>query len=202
MNTNVRNIVVFALLQPFIVFADANPHGQFKGPVIVEWLQHEGPDRNVKLLKDFVYEDPTGREWIAPKDWVIDGASIPWILWNKWIGPPFVGDYRRASVVHDIACDQREDAAPSSQTVHRMFFDACLAGGVGETKARIMYWAVRNLGFTCRWGDQDAKNVLSPDQYQELIEIDREIKAVGITEGMSARDITRAINEFKVEQQR
>ena len=150
-------------------------HGHFLNKVKSEWLVEDGPDRDVKLLDDFFYIDPNGKRWPAPRESVINGASIPWVLWNKWIGPPFVGNYRRASVVHDVACDLREKICVSSHIAHRMFYDACLCGGVGETKAKVMYWAVRIFG--PKWGDQNAKNVLTMRQYMELNEIDEFIKS-------------------------
>jgi hypothetical protein len=137
---------------------------------------------------------------VAEEGRKVDGASIPWLLWNKWVGPPFVGDYRRASVVHDTACEDGPKAADSSQTVHRMFYDACLAGGVGRAKAKVMYWAVRTFG--PKWGDQDTKNVLTQQQHQELLEIDKQIRALGITENSSKKEINRAIKRIEAEQAR
>jgi hypothetical protein len=115
------------------------------------------------------------------------GASIPWPFWNKWIGSPFTGNHRRASVVHDVACDLREKICPSSQIAHRMFYDACLCGGVSEKKAKLMYWAVRNFG--PKWGDQKAKNVLTEKQFIELQEIDDFIKSNNINPNSSSEEI-------------
>ena len=162
-------------------------YGEFIKEVRCEWLVEEGPDRKVKLIDDFFYIDPSGKRWPAPKESIVDGASIPVPLWNKWIGPPFVGDYRRASVVHDVACDLREKICPSSQIAHRMFYDACLCGGVNKIKAKIMYWAVRQFG--PKWGDQRAENVLTREQFVELKEIDEFIKSKNINPNSSKKEI-------------
>jgi len=52
-------------------------------------------------------------------------------------------EYRNASVVHDVACVQRNKPW---QDVHRMFYEACRDGGVGEQKAKLMYAAVYHFG--------------------------------------------------------
>ncbi len=101
----------------------AGSHGQFINKVICEWLVEKGPDRDVKLIEDFKYIDPSGKPWPAKRGAVVNGASIPWALWSLWIGPPFVGNYRRASVVHDVACELKEKICKSSLIAHRMFYD-------------------------------------------------------------------------------
>lgn len=117
---------------------------RFVGEVTAAWLdEREAPDRMMRLTGDFAFIDDQGRRWDAPAGSVVDGASIPSVFWNKFIGPPFVGDYRKASVVHDVACDLKR--RPHRET-HRMFYEACLVGGVSEAKAKAMYWAVRSFG--------------------------------------------------------
>lgn len=116
--------------------------GRFQGEVITKWLKHQGDDRNMQLLDDFAFIDPDGFKWEAPKDSKINGASIPPVLWSL-IGGPFVGDYRRASVIHDVACDNR---AQPHEAVHRMFYYAMRADGMGWVKANVMYQAVKHFG--------------------------------------------------------
>ncbi|HEX9305213.1 MAG TPA: DUF1353 domain-containing protein [Thermoanaerobaculia bacterium] len=119
------------------------PFGHFVGTVKTEWIE---PDRKMRLLDDFAYVDPSGVEWKAPKGSVVDGASIPQVLWSV-VGSPYTGEYRNASVVHDVACEERDR---TWQDVHRMFYEACRAGGVGEQKAKLMYAAVYHFG--PKWG--------------------------------------------------
>ena len=93
----------------------------------------------MRLLNDFWYEDPENKRWSAPAGSVIDGASIPASLWSL-IGSPYTGEYRRASVVHDVACD---DPNIPRKNADRMFYYACLAGGCSIYQARILYPGVR-----------------------------------------------------------
>jgi choline dehydrogenase-like flavoprotein len=89
-------------------------HGSFSGNPKTEWLVDEnGADRDMALIEEFWYLDPGGRKWAAPKGSVINGASMPRPLWST-VGSPYTDDYRRASIVHDVAYDdptvQRKDA--------------------------------------------------------------------------------------------
>ena len=125
----------------------AREFGSFQGTVKTEWVE---ADREMRLLEDFVYVDAAGVEWRAPAGSLIDGASIPRVLWSA-VGSPFTGEYRQASVVHDVACASR---SRPWEDVHRMFYNACRAGGVGEQKAKIMYAAVHRFG--PRWAPNGA----------------------------------------------
>jgi hypothetical protein len=115
-------------------------HGSFSKNPKTEWLTDEsGADRDMALTENFWYRDPSGRKWEAPKGSVISGASIPRPLWSV-VGSPYTDDYRRASIVHDVACND--------QTVRRkdadvMFYHACLAGGCSFLQAKLLYAGVR-----------------------------------------------------------
>ena len=115
------------------------------GVVKTEWLDPDA--RSMRLLENFGYTDPQGKLWIAPADSIIDGASIPQVFWS-FMGGPFEGKYRNASVIHDVACDRKIE---SWKAVHRMFYYACLCGGVAPLKAKVMYWAVYHYK---RWTPQ------------------------------------------------
>jgi hypothetical protein len=121
----------------------AQSWGEFIGKVIVEWL----PDgRNMKLVDHFAYVDPLGRKWNAPAGSIVNGASIPQFAWSI-IGGPFEGKYREASVIHDVACRNKDRPW---QDVHEAFYMAMLASGVDTLKAKVMYAAVYHFG--PRWG--------------------------------------------------
>lgn len=113
--------------------------GAFSANPKTEWMSDVGADRNMRMLEDFWYDDPVGRRWKAPKGSVVNGASIPEALWSA-VGSPYTGDYRRASIVHDVACDspgvKREEA-------DAMFYSACLAGGCSKAQAKMLYLGVR-----------------------------------------------------------
>jgi len=118
--------------------------GDFSGLPEAEWI---GDGRNMRLLQDFVYTDASGKQWSAPKGSVVDGASIPKVLWS-FVGGPFEGIYRDASVVHDVACDKQ--TAPWGD-VHVMFYWACRCGGVDELLAKILFSAVWHFGPRWSW---------------------------------------------------
>lgn len=113
--------------------------GNFSSNPKTEWLSGPGDDRKMKLLEEFWYADPKGRKWVAPKDSVIDGASIPEALWST-VGSPYTGDYRRASITHDVACRQ---TGVSRDEADQMFYHACISGGCSVSQARILYAGVR-----------------------------------------------------------
>ena len=113
----------------------------FNSNVIVEWTG----SRTMTLVNDVSFIDSEFVEWRAEAGTVIDGASIPRVLWTA-VGSPFVGKYRRASVIHD-AYYKTQDVPRAD--VDRMFYEAMLADGVGSIRARVMYRAVRMFG--ARW---------------------------------------------------
>jgi hypothetical protein len=113
--------------------------GRYEGDVVAKWITD---DLEMELVEPFVYVDAAGKRWTAPKGSVINGASIPSMFWSV-IGGPFEGRFRKASVLHDAACDEK---AESWESVHRMFYDACRCSRVGVGKAQTMYWAVYHFG--------------------------------------------------------
>jgi len=157
-------IIFLGLLQISIV--GAQNFGRFVGTVKAEWIKH---DREMRLLEDFAYIDPFDNEWKAPKGSIIDGASIPRILWTT-IGSPFTGEYREASVVHDVACVEKNRPWKS---VHRMFYYASRLGGVGNIRGKIMYAAVRKFG--PRWDEDGTPIKLAP---VTMAEQERELEAI------------------------
>jgi hypothetical protein len=102
----------------------------------------------MELLEDFWFRDSHGKLWDAPKTSVVDGASIPRPLWAL-VGSPYTGDYRRASIVHDIACDQAGHDQVARKAADRMFFEACREGGCSPWDAMVLYVGVR-IG--AKWG--------------------------------------------------
>jgi len=101
----------------------------------------------MQLNEDFAYISPSGKRWDAPNGSIVDGASIPQVFWTV-VGGPFEGQYRNASVVHDVACVKRSE---KWEDVHRMFYYAMRAGGVSESRAALMYAAVYKFG--PRWNE-------------------------------------------------
>jgi hypothetical protein len=122
-------------------------HGSFSGNPKTEWLVDPNhADRDMSLLEKFAFTDPDKRVWPAPKGAVVNGASIPQPLWSM-VGSPYTDDYRRASVVHDVACNT---PGVSRKEADVMFFHACRAGGCGPLQARILYAGVRIGAWTSK----------------------------------------------------
>jgi hypothetical protein len=118
--------------------------GKFDSSVKTEWLK----GRDMKLLEDVRYTAPDGKEWVAPKGSRINGASIPKAFWSV-LGGPYEGNYRDASVIHDVECVRKTE---SWQNVHYMFYTAMRAKGVSEETAKVMYAAVYRFG--PRWNQK------------------------------------------------
>jgi len=118
-------------------------HGEFSGDPAAVWLAADGTeDRDMELLEKFYFKDPSGKKWVASKGDVVNGASIPRVLWTL-IGSPYTGDYRRASIVHDVACGEAGDDKKKRRAADRMFFHACRAGGCSVWQATLLYIGVR-----------------------------------------------------------
>ena len=94
------------------------------------------------LLNELRYTDPKGVVWVAPPGSQVDGASIPRALWS-FFGGPFEGKYRNASVLHDVAYDEK---SRPWQQVDRMFYDAMRCSGVGVVEAKTFYFALYRHG--------------------------------------------------------
>ena len=117
-------------------------HGQFSGDPVTKWLSEDGDDRNMEIVQDFSFTGPDGLVWKAPRGSIVNGASIPRPLWSV-VGSPYTGDYRRASVVHDVACQAAGGDVAKRREADRMFYHACRAGGCSVREATILYLGVR-----------------------------------------------------------
>lgn len=131
----------------------SRPWGHFSGgPPATSW----NPDgRSMTLLREVRYTDPKGAVWVAPAGSVVDGASIPRSLWT-FMGGPFEGKYRNASVLHDVAYDH-QNRPP--QDCDRMFYNAMRCSGVGPVEAKTMYYALLRFGRHWKFSVKRAKPV-------------------------------------------
>lgn len=117
-------------------------YGEFSADdPLTTWLTESGEDRHMRVERAFWFKDPAGKQWDAPQYTVVDGASILRPFWGI-LGSPYTGDYRRASIVHDYACDHATTWL-ERLAADRMFFHACLEGGCGLAQATILYIGVR-----------------------------------------------------------
>jgi hypothetical protein len=118
-------------------------NARFVGEVFAKWLEDS---RKMQLLKKLIFIDNKGVEWLAPKKSIVDGASIPRFLW-VFVGSPYSGKYRRASVIHDVYYTNK--SVPRKQ-VDKMFYEAMRVDGVDYFKAKYMYFGVR-VGGGSKW---------------------------------------------------
>lgn len=118
-------------------------HGRFDPPEpSLVWLTvDQGADRLMKLDAPFAFHDvKASKVWRVEAGYRVDGATIPRALWTV-VGSPYTGDYRRASIVHDKACDGAN--APQRRDADKMFYRACRAGGCSVREATLLYIGVR-----------------------------------------------------------
>lgn len=136
------------------------------------WSEWDVDGRRMTLLRAFTFTDSAGTAWSAPTGAVVDGASIPQVFWSI-VGGPYEGEYRDASIVHDHECTIR---VRPWRDVHRMFYQACLAGGVRPLKARLMYAAVYLFG--PRWTLPAKRSRDAPLQsYDEAVRVTAWVRA-------------------------
>lgn len=93
---------------------------------------------------DFI--DANGWNWQAPEKSLTDGASIPEIF-VPFVGFPNEPRFVNAAALHDAYCGIGNETGPvyhakTWQEVHRLFYDALVASGTPDTKAKIMFAAV------------------------------------------------------------
>jgi hypothetical protein len=143
--------IAAAAASPAALAATAPPapttRGHFVGTVIAQWGD-DGLD--MVLMQPFEFVGPDGQRWPVPAGARVNGASIPRVFWSV-IGGPFDGLYRNASVVHDYYCGVQ---SRSYKAVHKVFYDAMIASGVGPSTAWLMFEAVNRFG--PRWADLPA----------------------------------------------
>ena len=126
--------------------------GYYSGYPETRW----DPDgRSMTLLNELRYTDPEGILWIAPAGSKVDGASIPRSLWSL-MGGPFEGKYRNASVLHDVAY---EDKKRPWQDCDRMFYNAMRCSGVSALEAKTMYYSLVRFGHHWKFPIKRAKAV-------------------------------------------
>jgi hypothetical protein len=134
--------------------------GYYSGTIETRW---EDDGRTMTLLSELIYTDPDGVVWVAPKGAKVDGASIPRALWSL-MGGPFEGRYRNASVLHDVAYDEKRRPW---QDADRMFYNAMRCSGVSAVEAKTMYYALYRHGRHWKFSVKKAKPV-EPGEITEV----------------------------------
>lgn len=78
----------------------------------------------------------------VPAGFETDGASIPALFWPL-LGHPYSGSTLRAATLHDWEIVTRHAPSP---VVHRRFYVALRASGVGRVRAALLYAGARCFG--------------------------------------------------------
>lgn len=146
--------------------------GYYSGPVDARW---DSDGRSMTLLNELRYIDPKGVVWIAPAGSKVDGASIPRSLWS-FMGGPFEGKYRNASVLHDVAYDNK---SRPWQDADRMFYNAMRCSGVSAIEAKTMYYSLYKFGRHWKFAIKRAKAV-KPNS-TELAENEEPLRATAVS---------------------
>ncbi|MFN0316954.1 MAG: DUF1353 domain-containing protein [Burkholderiales bacterium] len=141
-----RILVALPVLILGVAAAMAAGVGTFLGKVVLEWDDEDGFNRHkIKLLSDFGFQDPAGKKWVAQKGAELDGSSFT-PLFEQMVGLPFVGEHRRASLLHDYYAKQLSEPW---RDVRRMYYAALLAEGMSESEAKTTYAVLYGAGM--RW---------------------------------------------------
>jgi len=141
-------------------------------PEAVTLKEVSNSDMKELLDEELVYIDAQELEWIAPKGTLTDGASVPrlalWVTDGR-----FDAGFLKAAIIHDAYCQsENADRCPAQfkkrpwKLVHRMFYEASVAGGTDQMRAKLMFAAVWLGG--PRWND--IKNNLDEIPQASLIE--------------------------------
>ena len=163
----------------------ATQWGFYNGEPVTKW----NPDgRTMTLLTELRYTDPKGNVWIAPIGSVVDGASIPRYLWS-FMGGPFEGQYRNASVLHDVAYGEKKRPW---QDCDRMFYYAMRCSGVNAVEAKTMFYALYKFGHHWKFPIKRAKPVKFEGQLVARAEPIPRAIPVNPTEINVARDWIRS----------
>lgn len=166
-------------------------YGVFSGEPRTIWLTEPAADRRMELIEAITFTDAAGRVWDAPAGHRVDGASIPRALWTV-VGSPYTGDYRRASILHDVACDRNPKDGPERRAGDEMFYAACRAGGCGRLEAKLLFLGVRmgsswaGKGLRAPGSTGRVKQRLSPEDRLILEEYERLAKEVSAADAATA----------------
>lgn len=128
------------MLNKAVALENKIDYGYFKTDLHAKFITKD--HRSIKLLKDFVFISPKDVKWVAPAGAIVDGASIPDELWSVY-GSPYVGAFRRASVIHDYYCQTRDR---DWKEVHKVFFFGCRADGFSLKDSLKFYAAIKLFG--------------------------------------------------------
>lgn len=123
--------------------------GRFATPLRIEILSQ---GRLARFLEDFVYVAPDGHHWPTPAGFIMDGGSLPRLLWTRF-GGPFDGPNIFIGAVHD---PRYRFADTTRENADHLLLDVGRCAGFSDEDAMAIYLGVR-LGGEVAWNDNAAK---------------------------------------------
>ena len=115
-------------------------------------------DGNTKITITYSNEGKLPDEFIIPKGYCFDGASIPRIFW-RIIGPNTDNTFLVAAMVHDYLCENHSVIDNDRYLSTLIFNDLLEVGGVCKIKRWFMKHSVDNYQKFCGWKKGDRKSV-------------------------------------------
>ena len=123
-----------------------NKFGKFTNKLKLEKISADSNEYKpifiLKLKDDFFYKDSYGHTWKAYSGDIIDGSSIPLVIWELY-GSLLSSNFVNAVVIFETACNRREH---TWEITHEMFYEAMLTCKVDEINAKIIYAGVYYFG--------------------------------------------------------
>jgi hypothetical protein len=138
-------VALLLVLVAGCALALAADSARFVGRVVVEWLDDDPFIPSLRLVEDFGFQDGQGNTFLVPKGSVLDGRSLP-PTFRDLFGGPFVGQYRKTSVIYDHLCRSMSE---QWKVADRLFYHAAVAEGVEDNEAKQMYMTLYAGGL--RW---------------------------------------------------
>ncbi len=113
-----------------------------------------------QVFEDYIFVT-RGESYIVPKGLVVDGASVPRMLW--WFKPPD-GEHRAAALAHDWLY-LNKGVMPGRTFTRRdcdqVFHDLLLQSGLSDGEASLLFAGVR-LGGWVTWRKSSVGPVILP----------------------------------------
>ncbi len=126
-------------------------------PAAIQFVTVPGKNLMELTSDKLTFVDSKKVEWVAPRGTYTDGASVPRLALFITDGR-FQEEFLKAAIVHDAYCQGFNKTRCKDQfhrrpwrDVHRMFYEACLAGKTSPLKAKLMFAGVWWGG--PRWDD-------------------------------------------------
>jgi Protein of unknown function (DUF1353) len=121
-----------------LVVPKVDPNSFF-GKVSFRFVQN---GEALETLENFGFKDAKGVLWDVPKGTIVSGLAIPRTFWSV-VGSPLDGQLAASSALLEYYSTKR---TRSKEDTVQMFYESMKKAGVPETKAKLLFSAVRTFG--------------------------------------------------------